>query len=798
MADRGIGSKLLRSLLCVAVVLATGSAPAQQKPPAATAPYPHASHGSAEARTGLAARKDWIIRHAACGREDQYLSLLAAERIKQFKDQGEGFINLLGAKVAFLLAHPREACIAPAGASVDMSRPDCHEATLDTSTPPQPAISVSRACLIKQVNDGILLLRKDSVLGSSHLVCLTKPTLDSSGEFDVEVRELVRVLYMGGPNGANILRTDAVDHMYDEMLATRGPPADDDYSQIANCSTPARDEVGSPEDEADSHSFLSGLGHAIGDLFAWLKKSFVIYAVAAVAAPVSLGASAFILIAGVEAVAPTFADVRIPESENHRLNIESSRYLVNADIIARLEAEKHGGIDGVKSDQAKVREWLLRRLQDVAIHDFREYNARPYTRYSLNAVLNLYDFAAVHGDTALQTAAWIVLDLSEAKFAATSNRGRRTSPFRRLADNDGFDPKSQDPTKLYNVVSNADNEVLRAMLLSNQTQLLPMTPLTPAMTPPEEALTRLVTVASSAYALPAPVLVAAADRGAFEQTFLHAGVEHVVQGPAFTITAGGVPTEATASVLTIAKGSDHGIAMPTTIMPTIAGLTLDDIFRFDGAGVDEFKPTIGVNRLANTCVAAGFACGISPWMPKAFGACTRMFSVPGDAQTFINSAACLPDAKPAFWLSARIVDCHDSFCSDGLQWGVMDVMDAPAAATPAADAVAFDAYVSKREAALNAIKPDRRGSATYVTAAGRRIDFTLFHEHPTVLGIDGVPAKPIATAGGIVDADGQGHATIKGMSETIQIDFTDWANPKRTVQPQQPPVAIIKSHEILK
>ena len=78
-----------------------------------------------------------------------------------------------------------------------------------------------------------------------------------------------------------------------------------------------------------------------------------------------------------------------------------------------------------------MRDWLIRRLQDIAANDFQEYNSRPYSRYSLNAVLNLCDFAKGAGDDDLALAARIVLDLSAAKFAATSNRGRRIVPFRR-------------------------------------------------------------------------------------------------------------------------------------------------------------------------------------------------------------------------------------------------------------------------------------------------------------------------------------------------------------------------------
>ena len=197
------------------------------------------------------------------------------------------------------------------------------------------------------------------------------------------------------------------------------------------------------------------------------------------------------------------------------------------------------------------------------------------------------------------------------------------------------------------------------MLLSNQTQLLP------TMTAPEDAVTRLVTASSSSYALPTPVLATAADGGTFEQTFVHTGVEHVVQSPSYTITAGGIPTEATASIMGFSGDSDYGVAMPTTIIPTFAGSALDDIFRFDGGSVDEFKPVIGRNREANTCVAAGFACGIWPWMGKAFATCTQTLSIPGDVTAFVNSSKCLPDAKSAFWLAARLVDCHGSFSPRG-------------------------------------------------------------------------------------------------------------------------------------
>ena len=169
---------------------------------------------------------------------------------------------------------------------------------------------------------------------------------------------------------------------------------------------------------------IARLGSFLGDLFEWLAKTYVEYSL--LSGVGGLAVMPFLLISDAADAPPL--DLRIPESENHRLMIETSRYLTNADIIARLEAEGYDHVDDVRHDQGEVHDWLLHRLQDIAARDFQEYNARPYTRYSLNAVLNLHDFAAVKGDKVLADAARIVLDLSEAKFAATSNRGRRIVP----------------------------------------------------------------------------------------------------------------------------------------------------------------------------------------------------------------------------------------------------------------------------------------------------------------------------------------------------------------------------------
>jgi hypothetical protein len=104
----------------------------------------------------------------------------------------------------------------------------------------------------------------------------------------------------------------------------------------------------------------------------------------------------------------------------------------------------------------------------------------------------------------------------------------------------------------------------------------------------------------------------------------------------------------------------------------------------------------------------------------------------------------------------------------------MDIIEAPSAAPE--DFVRFKA---ERAAAFNAVTPDDSGRASYTTATGVKIDFTLAASQPTVLSINGAEPPAWSVNGDVVEADGQGHATIKGPGGPIVIDFTDWAKPTR-------------------
>jgi hypothetical protein len=541
-------------------------------------PFPPAPTTAAVAAAEFDTRATAVIDMNACSREDDYLRIRTEMAAGNFDSQGEDLAHILVAKIAYIRSQLAAESDTPCSGQIFRHRAkngdDWVHASLDkfeeadrlvraagpTACAQETAhfkqfeqrdaddkrkitvpegiviqLRVTLECMSRQINEAILAMRKTTQMGTSGLPCVASLSSGSEGEFDVNVRELVRILYLSGPNSGRreggILAPTTIDRMYERLLAARGALSDDTYSVITGCSEPAGDELGSPEDTADRHAWYREFANFLGDLFEWLVKTYVEYSL--LSGVGGLAVMPFLIITSAADSLP--GDIRVPESENHRLNIETSRYLTNADIIARLEAEGNDRVNDVREDQAGVRTWLLQRLQDIAARDFQEYNSRPYTRYSLNAVLNLHDFAAVHGDTVLATAARIVLDLSEAKFAATSNRGRRIVPFRRKSDGDG-----DETWYLYQSVSGADHEVPRAMLLSGQTQLLDENQDRDVGL---RTLAEMVNAATSDYRLPPPVLATAVERREFRQTIRHTGVERVLQSPAFTISAGGVRTD---------------------------------------------------------------------------------------------------------------------------------------------------------------------------------------------------------------------------------------------------------------
>ena len=211
----------------------------------------------------------------------------------------------------------------------------------------------------------------------------------------------------------------------------------------------------------------------------------------------------------------TIGYLRIPESENHLFMINTSRYLMNRLIIEALPDENDR--ERYEDDQEEIKEWLLERLQKVASEDFREYNARPYQRYTIMAIMNLHDFA---NDSDLEVASRIVLDFAAAKFAAGSSQGRRIVPFRRLLENIPGDFIGNPPRRLFDIASGADHQTAAMLLFAGQTQQLPDHKASVS------SVSEMMYAASSKYRPDVAILnVAARKSVAYEQRIHHDGFE---------------------------------------------------------------------------------------------------------------------------------------------------------------------------------------------------------------------------------------------------------------------------------
>ena len=430
------------ALVALMLVMSPGDPKAQPIP--FPAPLEPATDANA-AETAFQARAKAIILFNACGLEQEYSNIRLAMQHGAFKGEGEDLIGIIIAKIAFLTdprfadqpcehelrvprpldpvtnvpiePFPQEFTNTVLGAFLDPSTPtNCSFPTSSVSVTDKDLVVTFRSdrdCLKAQVNEGLRSIVKTTQLGSDGLFCLTGEFLPT-GDFDVVVRDAVRALYMGTMQRREVRDQETVDYLYEHVLAARGGLSPATYSQIADCNEPAGDELGSPEDFADREYWYNELLDGIGDFLKWLVSFPVKVAVGTAVTVTGLTIAPFLALAGENPIDFIVADVEVGETENHRLMIEGSKFLTNAAIIRELERIDHDNVDEIRDKQKEVRDWLLMTMRDIVISDFQEYNSRPYTRYSLNAILNLYDFA---NDDQIRTAARSVLDFSAAKFA---------------------------------------------------------------------------------------------------------------------------------------------------------------------------------------------------------------------------------------------------------------------------------------------------------------------------------------------------------------------------------------------
>ncbi len=531
------------------------------------------------------------------------------------------------------------------------------------------------------------------------------------------------------------------------------------------------------------------------------------------------------------------ATITIPESENHILQIETSRLLIN-----RLMERDYECTDPVVKDIVCSRDdylgqsdlfdisadgdaaWMLAYLQRFLMHDFVEFNSRPYQRLSVIPLLNLYDMVCYPegspctGDALrVKIAARAVLDYLSAKFAVSNSSLRRLVPYRRKA---AYKGDAYAPSGLY--YGGADYETLRFMG-SEDPSLLPACPRpdptpTPQVTPPatpspttilvppvvcldvvDAGNLEMLTAGVSSYAVPLGIealidpvrsagptscaSLAPCPAGPFIdsgcrgdlQRYAHDGQEIYYCAPGYLISAGGVSTKAAYFTQGSSKADDIGQAVATTFMPDGLGTQVSDLVRFEGGAGHN------AGNLPNVCVARDFACGLGPVLPDSYaalplGTC-RAVSGPW---TFIDGT-CLSGAggaRGSFFLALYRAECAaDAVCQAAgvTEWGFLSVMDARR--------TTFDAFQLSVAAGDAGATFTLDGPDTYHGPGGGSVTFTP--SSAAIVG--GSPPGPYLAAGDIVNATGDGCVLITEPSvpDTLVLSLVDLDDPYiiRTAEP---------------
>ena len=329
----------------------------------------------------------------------------------------------------------------------------------------------------------------------------------------------------------------------------------------------------------------------------------------------------------------------VPETENHLLMIDSARYLAN-----QLKHDRTG--DG-RYDNTKngLRDWLLDWLQRIPQHDFLEFNARAYSRYSLHALLNLHEFA---GDVEIRTLAQNILDYTMAKFAISSNQLRRVNPYRRLIDHaTGLVVKDEHGHILRDPQGRPVYDPAHDSLYSSSLDQLTGFFLTyagprtidgaPKQTFPDE-WAFIATIAGTAAYRPPPeayTLAMTTSHAPVQHRFYHGvrpkptgspdfpdgGVEIYFRSPSFLLSAGGIFLNSGMGhdEYPVIRFKDSAVALSTTVIPTKADVRFEELIRFDPYPADDNELSVGSHasgkRAVNTGVHMGFACGANLRIP---------------------------------------------------------------------------------------------------------------------------------------------------------------------------------------
>ena len=703
----------------------------------------------------------------------------------------------------------------------------------DSSDQVRIDFAVGRDCMRGQINAALESMKVDGQMGTDKAPCHGKGILageGTHGDWDMTVRNLTRIVYLDDRYGRTVLNPVVRDHIENDLLTADGPPADPTYP-LWGCGN-TQESTGTSQDRADERGWVDDVGDWLKDNIPdWLKYLLVVFVFFAVAAAVAAAVGGAIgLLAGAAAGALAAAAVgllasaNIPETENHLLMINSSKYLKNQQIIVDLGWDSDGAAR-YRQDQLALRAWLLSHMQRYVTREFIEYNSRPYHRLSIVALLNIADFA---NDDDLRTGAHIVLDYTTAKFDVGSSQGRRFVPFRRLRGTlatDIFDVPFH-TNGIFDLVRAGDVQVAMGLLFAGQTQQLNGSFISFG------AAEAAIYFATSPYR-PEPFVTDLAIRKAqpvYQRVQYDAG-EIYSSERSFLISAGGIATaqaysgtgiEALDQLFSDKVKGDRGLALPTTLFLTGAPqvgpiatdrTTLYDVIRIEGRRPDEVDyPSFD----HNLCVWQGFACGTNVIIPEAFavqppvGTPPCMVQVPSGSNArwnFIDTSICIGyQLAPRSFIAIYRQDCPQAATDCDDNFGFFEVVDVSSTAQPNN---AFDLFKMRVIAAnpTGFISPfttglhSHRMGGSYHSERGQVIRFSAdAHQHDNsatgIIDVDGVEPTPFGAWGfasgevamlpGVttpITSSVGGYVDIANarLGRHVELDFRDAQHPVRTV-----------------
>jgi hypothetical protein len=703
--------------------------------------------------------------------------------------------------------------------------------------------AVSRHCMLAQINASLLSMSVQQTPGSSGLPCkndvfvavLTgQPTIAPAqdatrirGDWDMAVKDLIRIAYLDKRYGFALLDQPARSHLQEQLLTLDGGPAEESYSLLGCGNT--EESTGTSQERADERDWIDDFGSWLWDLFRFLLY-FVFFLVSA---------GLYVLTFGTLNLLGVALGAGTPETENHLLMINTSKYLKNQFIIQDLGPGSDDA-EGFEEDQLDLREWLLKSMQGFVQNDFIEYNSRPYQRLSMLAILNIYDFA---DDGDLRTGAELVLDYTTAKFAIGSSQGRRFVPFRRLRDvvaelvdtdakrctaPEAAGDRDLDLWKicyimhngLFDQVEGADYQIPLGLYYSGQIHQL------------RDGKISFGAAAGAAYAAtsyyrPEAFVIDLAIRkvdAVYQRIYHHSTGEIYSSGRGYLISAGGVQTGYAYAIAGVGNVADRGTALPIVLFITgrelpppsfiigppallpmyVDRTTLGDFIRITGEKEEEVEVEDGnveVRRTYdhNLCVWDGFACGLNLEIPTEFNKCMSKGPPGSPAEwDFIDTKLCEAYADaPRSFIALYREACRNTDTGCWRDFGFFEIVDAEPTDS-------FDAFKSKI-IQINPTPsiPGDKMTGVYRSFRNQIIAFDCeAHQNDSdkwgIQSVDGLSQPDLTDwpfAGGglgtapsvqtVMTGNGDGllHISNPRLNWRLDLDFRDMNNPMRARVP---------------